>query len=339
MMHGKDICLRNTRGLHLKGESMGQNLISIIVPVYNVENYIKECIDSILLQTLRSFELILVDDGSEDNSGRICDEYKEKDSRIKVFHKKNGGLSSARNMGLDEASGDYICFVDSDDTIRADYLEKLYKSISLYGSDMAICDIETIKNIGDYSIENQAALMKTIDCRKWLYDDRCREYVLMVVACNKMYSSKIFNDIRYPEKRLHEDEFVIGAILCNCKDISFVSEKLYVYRDNESGITANPQKINIKHLDAIDALYERVAMAISDDDMEFATVTLKNALYKCARFYEDAKKNNALEMKNMSMEKYCEVFNKYKELLSLKQKLKYSSFKICPDLFVLLYNP
>ncbi len=317
---------------------MRSAMISIIVPVYNVEIYIKECLDSILAQTIRDFELILIDDGSTDYSGRICNEYKEKDSRVKVFHKENGGLSSARNKGLDEAKGEYICFIDSDDTIREDYLEKLYDAITSARSDMAFCDIDAQKLSGELNY-NHSFKMTAKESRRWLYDDRTREYVLMVVAWNKIYTSRIFEDIRYPVGRLHEDEFVIGLILSKCSNISFVPEKLYFYRNNESGITSEAKKMNVKHLDGVDALSDRVALAISEKDNELAVVTLKNALYKCAHFFRDAKKNNSIEMKRASMRKYRETIKKYKEVLNMSQRLKYYFFTICPELFIKAFNP
>lgn len=126
--------------------------ISCIVPVYNVEKYLRRCVDSILNQTFTDFELILVDDGSLDNSPAICDEYAVKDSRIKVIHKVNGGVSSARNVGLDVAKGEWICFVDSDDLIEADYMQKMYEAAINNNSDFIMCGIqqiagyETLKN-------------------------------------------------------------------------------------------------------------------------------------------------------------------------------------------------
>ena len=121
--------------------------ISVIVPVYNAEKYLHRCIDSILAQTFSDFELLLIDDGSKDNSGRICDEYAAKDSRIRVFHKKNGGVSSARNMGLDNAKGDWITFVDSDDWVKQDYL---YSMISQPDADLIMSSFDIIENFGKW---------------------------------------------------------------------------------------------------------------------------------------------------------------------------------------------
>jgi glycosyltransferase involved in cell wall biosynthesis len=314
-------------------------LISVIVPVYNVENYIGECIDSILAQTMSSFELILVDDGSKDASGRICDEYAELDSRIRVIHKENGGLSSARNRGLDEAKGDYICFVDSDDAVSADYLEKLYAAIKRDNTDIVVCDIDAPKlSTADMSV-NSPISMPVLEAKRWLYDQTSREYVLMVVAWNKMYAKKLLDGIRYPEGRLHEDEFMIGRVLSRAKTVSFVPDKLYVYRDNTSGITSDTNRFNLRHFDVIDAYMERISGAMDDEEYEFAIATLKIALYKCARLYGEGKEHGAADFAATAGKRYREVFRKYKELLNLKQRMKYRLFLVMPDRFLSLYNP
>ena len=124
------------------GESM-TDLVSVIVPIYKVEKYLGKCVDSIINQTYKNLEIILVDDGSPDNSGKICDEYAKKDNRIKVIHKENGGLSSARNAGLDVATGEFIAFVDSDDRIHLDFVEKLYRAIKEENADIASCYVES----------------------------------------------------------------------------------------------------------------------------------------------------------------------------------------------------
>ena len=319
-------------------------LISVIVPVYNVENYIGECIDSILTQTMNSFELILVDDGSKDESGRICDEYAELDSRIRVIHRENGGLSSARNRGLDEAKGDYICFVDSDDSIRPVFLERLYEGITRCGADLALCDMDA-QRLADSSKEtatfknSEVVKLSCRDAEKWLYDQTSREYVLMVVACDKMFDKKLFNGLRFPVGRLHEDEFMIGRVLSRAKDISFIPDKLYVYRDNTSGITSDANRFNLRHFDVIDAYMERISGAMDDGDPEFAIATLKIALYKCARFYGEGKNQGAADFAATAGKRYREVFRKYKVLLNLKQRMKYRLFMVMPDRFLDLYNP
>lgn len=315
-------------------------MISIIVPVFNVQNYIRECLDSILNQTYKEFELILIDDGSTDNSGKICDEYLKKDSRIKVIHKKNGGLSSARNCGLEEAKGDYICFVDSDDSIKPDYLEKLDQIIEDKSADLVLCDVESPK-LCDFSDEIIKEKYMETACAEnviqldrngivnWLLDDRTREYVLAVVAWNKIYSRHIFDEIRFLNGKLHEDEFLINEIINLSVKVFFIHERLYNYRDNEMGITGNDNKIDIRHLDVIEAYDKRVEIALSANEKYFAARTLINALNKTAKLYRSGIKE--------AQNKYIQLFGKYKDILSAKQKVKYLLFILNPKLFSYLF--
>ena len=209
--------------------------ISIIVPVYNVEQYLENCIESILNQTFKDFELILVDDGSTDNSGKICDIYEKKDSRIKVIHKNNGGLSSARNAGLDIACGKYIGFVDSDDSIHPRMYEILYDLIKKYESDISCCNYKKIYDIFKDEYENVNSLevieMSNIEAIKNLYDKGIG--VKLVIACNKLYRKNLFDNIRYKVGRIHEDEFMAHRILYNSKKITYVDNELYYYLQRE----------------------------------------------------------------------------------------------------------
>ena len=212
--------------------------ISIIVPVYNVENYLENCIESILNQTFKDFELILVDDGSTDNSGKICDIYKKKDSRIKVIHKNNGGLSSARNTGLDIACGKYVGFVDSDDSIHPKMYEVLYNLIEKYKSDISCCNYKYTYDISNQNHEelnlNEVIEMSNIESIEKLYDKDLG--VKLVVAWNKLYHKRLFDNIRYKVGRLHEDEFMAHRILYNSKKITYVDNELYYYLQREGSI-------------------------------------------------------------------------------------------------------
>ena len=212
--------------------------ISIIVPVYDVEKYLENCIESILNQTFKDFELILVDDGSTDNSGKICDIYEKKDSRIKVIHKNNGGLSSARNAGLDIACGKYVGFIDSDDSIHPRMYEILYDLIKKYESDISCCNYKKIYDIFKDEYENVNSLevieMSNIEAIKNLYDKEIG--VKLVIACNKLYRKNLFDNIRYKVGRVHEDEFMAHRILYNCKKITYVDNELYYYLQREGSI-------------------------------------------------------------------------------------------------------
>lgn len=226
--------------------------ISIIVPIYNVEEYLHRCVDSILNQTFTAFELILVDDGSPDNCGAICDEYAKKDKRIKVIHKGNGGLSDARNAGIDIASGEYLGFVDSDDWIHPQMYEVLYKGIVENNVKISICEYEEterqreFEHISDISYNVQKGL-----------DLLVSKNVTAVVAWNKLYHKSLFDKIRYPVGKIHEDEFVTYKLLYEAVKISYCENRLYFYFINENGITKS--EYSPKHLDMLDAFEERVA--------------------------------------------------------------------------------
>ena len=192
--------------------------VSVIVPVYNTEKYLKECIESILGMSYPELEVILVDDGSADSSGSICDEYSHKDTRVIVIHKPNGGLSSARNAGLESSSGEYICFIDSDDTVEPEFAEKLIDAFCMDPlADFAFCDFEDtrrpeltekLKVTGDTAI-----LLEKEGFKELLSDHKSREYVNAVIVCNKLFKRELFNDLRFSEGRWHEDEFFTNVIL------------------------------------------------------------------------------------------------------------------------------
>ncbi|SCZ80177.1 glycosyltransferase family 2 protein [Pseudobutyrivibrio xylanivorans] len=306
-------------------------LISVIVPVYNVESFLDQCVTSIINQTYSNFELILVDDGSKDSSGAICDEWYKKDSRIKVIHQSNGGLSAARNSGLDQAKGDYVCFIDSDDFVKENYLEAFMITMSKTDADIAICDIISAKLAEPEKPLDSVIQFTAKECRAWLTNPIAREYVLMVVSWNKMYKRELFNELRFEKGKLHEDEFMINKLLRMVNKVTFVPVKSYVYRNNEESITGKNNNNDIRHLHGIDAYVERIKSALEDedDDKEFAAITLKWALLKLADFY----RNGNPSMQNAVKKKYDAIFNEYQWLLTDKQRLKYKVFTVTPGLF------
>ncbi len=217
-------------------------LISVIVPVYKVEDYLLPCIDSILAQTYQNLEIILVDDGSPDNCGKICDEYAKKDKRIVVLHKENGGLSDARNAGLDICKGEYISFVDSDDLIHHQFIEKLYENIITSDADLVYCAVTKFLNKEDiYSaIDTHVHCSNTVVFDKpAIFDELLFEHLSFyehVVAWNKLYKRKLWDVLRYPKGRIHEDEFVIHHIFDLCEKVIFIDSHLYFYRQRQDSI-------------------------------------------------------------------------------------------------------
>lgn len=188
-------------------------MISVILPVYKVEIYLHRCVDSILSQIYKDFELILVDDGSPDNCEKICDEYMLKENRIVVIHKENGGLSRARNAGLDWAfeysNSQYITFIDSDDWIHLQYLEALYNTIS--GNMISVCNFIRITDM--LSEEKQKTIDTTVVDTELFF---CERNINAVTAWGELYKKSLFESLRYPEGKLHEDEYVTYKII-SCK--------------------------------------------------------------------------------------------------------------------------
>lgn len=226
--------------------------ISIIVPVYNVEKYLDECVNSIINQTYKNIEIILVDDGSKDACGAMCDAYGRSDARIKVVHKQNGGLSSARNAGLDVATGDYIGFIDSDDYISLDMFEDLFKLIASDNADLSMCGIYDLYDDGATARYKAGKIyhLDSIEAAKIVMRGRLNT----TIVCNKLYKASIFKQLRFPVGKIMEDDFVILDILLQCTRVVLTTDAKYYYRHREASITTI--SFTEKDLDTIEA-YER----------------------------------------------------------------------------------
>ncbi len=225
-------------------------LLSIIVPVYDVENYLQKCIDSILAQTFTDFELILVDDGSPDNCPALCDTAAAKDARVRVIHQKNGGLSAARNAGLDVARGEWIGFVDSDDYIAPEMYEKLYRAVQQTGADFALCDFAEVDEAGAPSnARTHGVITQQIFTERELLQSAY--LTMMLVAWNKLYRRAIFAQLRYPVGKLNEDIFVSPDICLQAQKAVVVPEALYYYVQRSGSIMGKTK--TLCHYDAAEA--------------------------------------------------------------------------------------
>ena len=260
--------------------------ISIIIPIYNVEAYLGQCIETVLRQTYPELEILLIDDGSKDSSGKICDNYAEKDQRIIVIHKENGGLSDARNAGIDRATGKYLAFIDSDDYVHPQYIELLYRTITASDSDMVICGFKEVaeQEIVEYrSIAEGAVKWKALQGREklaQLLDNNLQT----VVAWNKMYRCKLWKQLRYPKGRLQEDEFVIHHLLEQADRVCYLEETLYYYRQREKSIMSH---VSLKNIwDGYDALMEREQFFIEKKEKEAYKENLINQLYYAVGHYK-----------------------------------------------------
>lgn len=225
-----------------------EQLVSVIIPVYKVEQYLNQCIESIVNQTYKNLEIILVDDGSPDQCPVICDEWSKKDTRIKVIHKANGGLSSARNAGLDVCSGDYLMFVDSDDYCALNICEVLLNLAETNQADFTMCGVrlfDEIHPLKQNSQPEQTFVYSGQEVIKQLYQTKIP---YLVTAWGKLYKKKLFSSLRYPVGKLHEDEFVLAELLHQTNCFVYVSKGMYFYLQRPSSITKNVTQKNIQNL-------------------------------------------------------------------------------------------
>lgn len=217
-------------------------LVSVIIPVYNVEKYLDMCISSVVKQTYTNLEIILIDDGSTDYSGQICDEWANKDSRIIVVHKNNGGLSDARNIGLDKAKGNWIVFVDSDDTISLDMISITMNVAKKNKVDMVAFGIKRVdEGYNENSFDGESVKPELLTGKTILYEFAKTGKGYSIV-CNKLYKKETWKNLRFPLGKIHEDEFVIVQILQRIRNIAIIDNVLYFYRQREGSIMASADK-------------------------------------------------------------------------------------------------
>lgn len=221
-------------------------LLSVIVPVYNVENYIRECLQSLINQYYSNLDILLIDDGSKDGSSQICDEYARLDDRIRVFHQANQGLAKARNVGLENAKGEYITFLDSDDFIDIEMYSSLMDIIKEYDAQIAVCGMQLFN---DGEIPEKCSLKRKVKVfskedviKRYLYPQNC----LDVVSCNKVFDKKLFEGITYPEGRLFEDFVPITKTILKADRIASTNIKLYYYRQRAGSI--NNRNFNVRDM-------------------------------------------------------------------------------------------
>ena len=220
---------------------MENQLISIIVPVYNVEEYLKQCLDSILDQTYRNWELILVNDGSTDSSGLICQEYAEKDARIRYYEKENGGLSDARNYGIEQAQGEYLTFVDSDDFLDASHLNVLYNALVNNDVDISIANYTNYQtSTATFYLHTFGDYYEKIYTSEELIDDLSfleRNDLSFSTIWGSLYKKSVFSFLRFPKGVIGEDVALIYKMYTQVDKIVYVHKDTYIYRENDSGIS------------------------------------------------------------------------------------------------------
>ncbi len=289
-----------------------EELISVIIPVYNVKPYLKECVDSVINQSYRNLEIILVDDGSNDGSEMICDEYCKKDSRVKVIHQENKGLSVARNIGIEHSKGDFLTFVDSDDYIHKEMLMVLYDSIKEYDSDISVCNYSNAGMLEVVNKKNVKVFNELEEMLGELYKDNC---ICFGTAWGKIYKRKIFDEIRYPANRRYEDNFVAHRIFEIANRLVYSDNKLYCYRLRKDSIMN--MAYSLKNLDEIDAIYDRMNFVKERGYEYFYNRDFYRYINALRRNYENLKRYLPNEKEKMT--ELLIEFNKYYNLKSRKR--------------------
>ena len=276
-------------------------IVSIIIPVYNIEKYIRECINSIINQTYKDLEIIIVDDGSTDNSGSICDEYASRDKRIKVIHQMNAGAANAKNTALDQATGEYVAFVDSDDFVSEDWIYTMYQSMKQYNADIVECEFDRV-------FTNQAVIVrnyeKNIEYSAKKYFEQYFENWESALFWNKLFRAKLLKDIRFRrERRCIDDEFFTYKALSLANKIVRINEVLYHYRQRKtSAVHQKEHALQITD-DNLEVLIERYQW-ITNFNQQLRSIFLKHDVNALLYYKNSLMYNHELIKKQRRIARY-----------------------------------
>lgn len=309
--------------------------VSIIVPVYNVEPYVERCIKSLCGQEHKNLEIILVDDGSTDNSGNICDSWREKDKRISVIHKENGGQASARNAGIEIASGDYLCFVDSDDEVSPHYVSGLLNITLETGSDIAACQFQIFESAHCH-FDAEEETIEVIDGREALRRMCTGTSVSYVIVCNKLYRRDLFSEIRYPEGKIYEDEATVCKVYDLANKVVVTNRKLYGYFRREGSTTKS--NITLDRVRLQQSIFqERVEYFQKKHDVEMAVIfAFPYAMNALAKMFEVRNALKDSEYEKVLWGQYKRTFAQIhgSHYLSSKKKVALYLFRFVPRAYL-----
>lgn len=269
-------------------------LISFIVPIYNVERYLQKCVDSILAQSYSNIEVVLVDDGSTDESVAICDSYANRDKRVQVIHKENGGASSARNEGLSFAHGSYIAFIDSDDYVSPSMAEKLLDAISKTDSDLAMCNFAYTDELGNIT----EAFSDDTKAGEYITEELLRKvaagWTFGILVWNKLFKKELFDGgLLFLEGRIAEDEMIAHRLLARVRKAVIIPDVLCFYRQRTGSVTNS--SFNEKNLDSLEALIDRVEFFISINEEELAYIASVTAMKNLADLWSFRNKSKEIK--------------------------------------------
>ncbi len=301
-------------------------LVSVIIPVYKVEKYLNRCIDSVINQTYKNIEIILVDDGSPDNCGKICDEYAKKDDRIVVIHKENGGVSQARNVGVEACHGEYVSFVDSDDYVASDYIEYLHKLISESGAEVVIGSFrktagEKLSSDDEARIEVKTATGKEA-CEIML---DTAHFMQFVTPCAKIYKKELLLNTPFPEGIRHEDEAILYKIYYGLEKVVYSNKVIYGYYSNPNGYLNTSGKVFKSDLFLV--MNERIEFFKERNELKLARISYKRLIRYLI--------NDSIRCKRRSDEKLFDIAkaNRHNKYFPLVARIYVISYKISPSLF------
>lgn len=309
------------------------NKICIIIPIYNVEKYLPQCLDSVLEQTYQNLEIILVNDGSTDSCGEICDGYANKDSRIKVIHKENGGLSDARNAGIKIATGEFIAFIDSDDWISPNFCEILLKTALQNKAEIVECGFAKFENESEINLEkssekNEKFVYNTEEAVELLMKENLKQ-----MACNKLFKRDIIKNIFFEKNRKHEDEFWTYQIFGNANQIVKINKVLYFYRQHSQSIMGI--NYNISRLDGLLALEERIDY-VAKNFPDLKNLAIKIFCFASMFHYQKIAKNCKIDFDEKYRREILKNVKKYFpptsfKIWSIKEIFWINFFKFAPN--------
>jgi len=305
-------------------------LVSVIIPVYNVDEYLRSCLESIVSQTHHNIEIILINDGSTDKSPSICNEFKIKDSRIKLINKENGGLSSARNAGLDVCNGDFITFVDSDDWVDKRYVETLLIIAVTKKSDIAFGENELVffeSQIHTNIINPLTTIYSNLEALEALFS---KNLVSHTVSWGKLYKKELFIDLRFPTGRIHEDEFTTYILFFKSSRIAYINKRLYFYRQRLNSITSRPH-----NNDYILAREQQLAFFRQEDIEYISILVLASLCWMILRaFYDAVKKNEINNAKDLLRDLRSHTKDFEFKKIKYNQRLPLAIFATYPNLYL-----
>lgn len=314
---------------------MNNPLISIIIPIYNIEKYISYCLDSVISQTYKNLEIICINDGSRDNSGDIVNQFAKKDKRIILIQKSNGGLSEARNTGIERASGDFIFFLDGDDCISEKCIETLVDIALKNNSQIAISQFATFtetKYFENTNYSSEVITMTGCQLYKLSYIEKNLK-VTLNTAWGKLYAKELFNSIRYPKGKINEDEYITYKLFLISTTTSLTYQPLYGYRQRPGSIMSTIKNDPKRLSDLIDVFEKRIIDFQEEPTCNYIDLVIDDCLCQISSFY--CLSSNA-DFKKSLIKKYRFSYLKYKNFLPLTTRIKRLLFYLTPFTYMKL---